>query len=102
MSAQWGAGVLSDVESFVFREGDGGGVLHGIPGHFLTVDIQHTSAALAQAGTIRLEVELDGVLAGLQLGPLSGRRHRSEGVYPIHVGARGDRYIASVQLLIRR
>ena len=59
-----GAGVLADVEGFVLRERDRGGVFHGIPGHFLAVHGQHARAALAQARTVGLEVEDDGVLAG--------------------------------------
>jgi hypothetical protein len=70
---QRGAGVLADVEGFVFRERDRGGVFHGIPGHFLTVHVQHARAPLAQPCTVGLEVEDDGVLAGLQLGALPRR-----------------------------
>ena len=59
-----GARVLADVEGFVLRERDRGGVFHGIPGHFLAVHEEHARPSLAQAWTIGLEVEDDGVLAG--------------------------------------
>lgn len=35
-----GARVLADVEGFVLREHDRGGVFHGIPGHFLAVNVE--------------------------------------------------------------
>ena len=61
------ARVLADVEGFVLRERDRGGVFHGIPGHFLAVHGEHARPALGQARAIGLEVEDDGVLAGAQL-----------------------------------
>src|SRR4029434_535079 len=45
---QRGASVLADVEGFVFRERDRGGVFHGIPGHFLTAHVQHARTPPAQ------------------------------------------------------
>src|SRR6185295_15912365 len=57
---QRGACVLADIEAFILRERDGGGVLHGILGHLLTVHGEHVGASLAQARTVRLKVEDDG------------------------------------------
>src|SRR5271165_684793 len=67
---QRGAGVHSDIEGLVFREGDRRAVLHGISGHFLTVHIKHACAAFAQTGFNWLVVELDCVLTGFQIRPL--------------------------------
>jgi putative DNA primase/helicase len=44
-------------------------VFHGIPGHFLAVHGEQARPSLAQARTVGLEVEDDGVLAGAQLWP---------------------------------
>src|SRR3954452_22651264 len=51
------AGVLANIEGFVFREGNRRGVIQGIAGHFLTVHIQLARASLPQTRAIRLEVE---------------------------------------------
>jgi hypothetical protein len=48
-------------------------VFHGIPGHFLTVHIEHARSPLAQARSIGREVEGDDVFAGLQFGALPRR-----------------------------
>src|SRR5512144_2562074 len=58
-----GARVLADVEGFVFRERDRGGVFHGIPGRLLAVHGEYTRAPLAEPWSSGLEVEDDGVLA---------------------------------------
>ena len=79
-----GARVLADVEGFVLRERDRGGVFHGIPGHFLAVHGQHARASLAQTRTVGLEVEDDGVLAGFQLGPFPHRALEVEQVIEEH------------------
>ena len=62
-----GPGVLADVEGLVLRERDRCAVFNGLPVHFLAVHGEHACAALAEARTIRLEVEDDGVLARAQL-----------------------------------
>src|SRR4029078_9438428 len=68
-----GARVQPHVESLIFRKRNRGSVLKRIPRHLLAVDGQHSCAALAQARTVDLEVEDDGVLAGLQFRPLPDR-----------------------------
>ena len=79
-----GARVLADVEGFVLRERDRGGVLHGFLVHLLAVHGKHARAPLAQARTIGLEVEDDGMLAGLQLGPFPRRALEVEQVVEEH------------------
>ena len=79
-----GARVLADVEGFVLRERDRGGVFQGFPGHFLAIHGQHARPTLAQTGTIGLEVEDDGVLAGFQLRPLPHRALEVEQVIEEH------------------
>jgi hypothetical protein len=79
-----GAGVLADVEGFVLREGDRGGVVHGISGNFPAVHGEHTCPSLAQTWTVSLEVKDDGVLAGFQLRPLPYRTLEVEQVVEEH------------------
>src|SRR5215467_220598 len=79
-----GARVLADIEAFILRERDRGAVLHGIPGYLLAVHGEHARTTLAQARTIRLEVEHDGVPAGCQLGPLPHRAFQVEQVVEEH------------------
>src|SRR5215468_11990703 len=63
------ARVLADVKGFVLWECDRGGVLHGMPGLFLAVHVQHACTPLAQTCTVGLEVKHDGVFPRVQLGP---------------------------------
>ena len=79
-----GTGVLADVEGFVLRKRDRGGVFHGILRHFLAVHGEHARTPLAQTWTIRLEIKDDGVLAGFQLGPLPDRTLEVEQVIEEH------------------
>src|ERR1039458_3235220 len=67
------AGIQADVEGFVLRECDRGGVFHRIFGHFLAVHREHACPSFAQARTVGLEVEDDGVLAGAQLASFPNR-----------------------------
>jgi hypothetical protein len=73
-----GTGVLADVERFILWKRDGCGVVHGIPDHFLAIYGQHTCSSFAQAWTIGLEVEDDGVLAGTQLRAFREAREVAE------------------------
>ena len=92
-----GAGVLADVEGFVLRERDRGGVLHGILGHFLAVHVEHARPSLAQAWPIGLEVEDDGVLAGSQLRPFPHRALEVEQVIEEHHLAAAESEFALAQ-----
>src|SRR5262245_19375502 len=68
-----GARVLADIEGFVLRERDWGGVFQRIPGHFPAVHEQHAGAALAQSWAVGLEIEHDGMLAWPQFGAFPHR-----------------------------
>src|SRR5438128_1533178 len=59
-----GARVLSDAEVLVFRERDRDRVFHRLLSYRFPIHEQLARAALGEAGTIVLEVESDGVLAG--------------------------------------
>src|SRR5262245_6909844 len=78
------ARVLADVEVFVLRERDRGGVLQGILRYLLAIHRQHTRATLAQTRTVGLEVEHDGVLARRQLGAFPHRPFEVEQVVEEH------------------
>src|SRR5258707_618415 len=82
------AAVLADIESFIFRESDRRAVFDGLPVRILAVYGEHARAALAEARTIRLEVEDDGVLAGAQLRPRPDRALEVEKVVEEHGFAR--------------
>src|SRR4029079_15386411 len=79
-----GARVLADIKTFVFRERDRDGVLHGIPGPFLAVHGQHSGASLPQTWAVGFEIEDDGVLARLQLWPFPHRALEVEQVIEKH------------------
>src|ERR1700751_2883422 len=68
-----GARILADIETLVFRESEGRGVLHRIPGHLLAIDGQHAGTALAQTRLGRFEIEHDRVFAGFELRSLPHR-----------------------------
>src|SRR5262245_51064698 len=62
----WRAGIDSDVESFVDRH-DERNRMRNLPiGDLSVIDLQHARAAFAKAGSVRREVEHDGVLAWRQ------------------------------------
>src|SRR5262245_32001260 len=69
----WRARVLADVEGFIFRECNRGGVLQRIRRHLFAVHGQYARATLAQTGSVGLEIERNGVLAGCQLRALPRR-----------------------------
>src|SRR5262252_4157451 len=61
------ASVLADIERFVEREASRNGLLDLALRDLLAVHGERAGAALAVAGAIVLEVELDGVLPGGEL-----------------------------------
>src|SRR5262249_34579525 len=92
-----GAGVLTDVERFAFRERNRGGVLQRIPSHLLAVYRQYTGASLAQPRTIGPEVEDDGVLSSLQLRSLPRRALEVEQIVEEHDLAAAESKFALAQ-----
>src|ERR1035441_4651179 len=61
------AGVLADVERLIKREAQGDGVVDLALRYLLAVHRERAGAALAEAGAVVFEVELDGMLAGGKL-----------------------------------
>src|ERR1019366_5205844 len=57
-----------DIERFIDRHQERNGVLDGLARQFLTIDREHTRAALARPGAVVLEIEYDLVLARLERG----------------------------------
>src|SRR5262249_62038780 len=82
-----GARILADVESFVLRERDRGGVLHRIPSCLFTVHRQHAGTTFAQTRFVWLEIEHDGVLARCQLRSLPNRALEVEQIVEEHYSA---------------
>src|SRR5262245_34933147 len=92
-----GARVLPDVERFVLWERDRSGVLQRVLGHFLTVHRQYAGAAFAQTRPVGLEVEDDGVLARVQLGPFPYRALKVEQIVEEHHLAAPDAELTLAQ-----
>src|SRR6185312_3249045 len=92
-----GSRVLADVESFVFRESDGGAMLQRIPGDLFPIHGEHTRTAVAYIVTVQLVIEDDGVLAGLEFGPLPGHALEVEQIVEEHDLAPADAEFALAQ-----
>lgn len=60
------ARIHADVEGFVLRKRHGYGVVHRFGRDLLSIDFESASAAFAEARTVVLELELDGMFAGLE------------------------------------
>ena len=74
------ARVHAHVEGLVLREHDRRGVLQGFGGDDVAIHDERAGAALAEAGAVGLEVEQDGVFAGLELRAFPGGALEAEQV----------------------
>ena len=87
-----GAGVLTDIEVLVFREHDGRRVFQLLLCHGLPIHEQLTRAAFAETGAVVLEVEPDGVFAGLEFRSFPGRPLEIEQIVEEHHVAPADAF----------
>ena len=71
------AGIHPDIERLVKPLEKRNGMWHRLAGDFLAIHRQHAGAALAETGTVILEVKRDGVLAGRERRWTSQRKRSS-------------------------